>query len=86
MRIPSINSTINFGDDHKSCVVAHQRHRNNVALSGGLALGLLGTTAVTGIAHARIPHIISAGLAILAGLFHVESLAIRNNAVRSFNA
>lgn len=58
-------------------------NRNPVAISGGLALAFLGTSAVTGIARTRVPHMISSALAIGAALFHVQSLAVRNN--RSIN-
>lgn len=60
--------------------------KNNVAISGGIALALLGTTAVTGIAHARIPHVISALAALGAALFHVESLAIKQSGRHEFKA
>lgn len=63
-----------------------QHRRNPVAVSGGLALGFLGTSVVTGIAHARVPHIVSSILAIGAALFHVQSLAVRNNRGLNYSA
>lgn len=62
------------------------RHRNPVGVSGGLALAFLGTTAVTGMARARIPHIVSSILAIGAALFHIECLTARNNKPLNYNA
>lgn len=66
-------------------VIAPHRH-NPVAMSGGLALAFLGTTAVTGIARARIPHLVSSTLALCATLFHVQSLAVRNNRNLNYSA
>lgn len=78
--------TVFYGREDRSPmrepVIAPHRH-NTVAMSGGLALAFLGTTAVTGMARARIPHVISSILALGASLFHVQSLAVRNN--RSIN-
>ena len=81
--------TIFYGrEDHhpmREPVIAPPRH-NSVAVSGGLALAFLGTTAVTGIARARIPHIVSSILALGASLFHVQSLTVRNNRNLNYSA
>lgn len=66
-------------------VIAPHRH-NPIAMSGGLALAFLGTTAVTGMARLRVPHIISSVLALGASLFHVQSLAVRNNRSIDYSA
>ena len=59
---------------------------NQTAISGGLAMAFLGTTAVTGIAHAKIPHIVSSLLAIGCALFHMETLAPHNHKKNEFIA
>lgn len=64
-----------------------QRPRfNRTGFSGGLALTFVGLSAVTGIAHAKVPHIISSALAIISTLFHIESLAPHRNKSHNYVA
>lgn len=59
---------------------------NRTGLSGGLALTFMGLAAVTGIAHARVPHMVSSALAIVSTLFHIESLAPHRNNLHNYVA
>ncbi len=59
---------------------------NRTGFSGGLALTFVGLSAVTGIAHAKVPHMISSALAIVSTLFHIESLAPHRNKSHNYVA
>ena len=86
-RTPIVPTVFYGREDHpmREPVIAHHRH-NSIGLSGGLALAFMGTSAVTGIARARIPHVVSSILAIGAALFHVQSLTVRNNRALNYSA
>lgn len=94
MKISAIRSNVFRSNDEslrekKPTVVDNPVQKNryqNIGLTGGLALACVGTSAVTGIAHARVPHIISSILAIGTSLIHVESIAIKNNRSLNYNA
>ena len=91
MRISAIRPNIFRGNEEsatieKPIVPTQKNDYKKIGLSGGLALAFLGTSAVTGIAHARVPHIISSILAIGAALVHVESIAVKNNRNLDYNA
>lgn len=66
--------------------VSKQPRFNRTGLSGGLALTFMGLSAVTGIAHARVPHMISSALAIVSTLFHIESIAPHRNKSHNYVA
>ncbi len=87
-RTPIVPTVFYGREEHhpmREPVIAPHRH-NPVAVSGGLALAFLGATAVTGMARARVPHVVSSILAIGASLFHVQSLAVRNNKSVNYSA
>ena len=90
MKISAIRPSLFRGKEEsviqEKPVQIQKKGYQNIGLSGGLALAFLGTSAVTGIAHARVPHIVSSILAIGAALAHVESIAIKNNRTVDYNA
>ena len=73
MQVNAINNHQSFKSTTQN-KPKQKKQPNYVAITGGLALGALGATAITGFAKMRKPHLICSTIAIASAAAHILSL------------